>query len=143
VPGLPAEGDGFVAVDDLGRVAGADAVYAAGDGTTVPVKQGGIAAQQALAAATAIARSAGADVALKPFRPVLRAELLTGSRSTYLREHVGGGDGDASTTSEHALWWPPTKVAAPHLAPYLEGLERDEPRLHAEGDPANRIEVLR
>jgi sulfide:quinone oxidoreductase len=138
VRGLPGDGDGFVAVDDLGRVAGLDGVHAAGDGTTAPVKQGGIAAQQALAAATAIARRAGADVPLRPFRPVLRAELLTGSRSTYLREHLAGDDGDhGSTTSDHALWWPPTKVAAPHLAPYLEGLDRGEPRvLHATGDPA-------
>jgi hypothetical protein len=89
----------------------------------------------------------------RPFRPVLRAELLTGSQSTYLREHVAGGGGDqASTASHHVLWWPPTKVAAPHLAPYLEGLETGqhwpfgsaaEPHaIHAQGDPTGGIEVI-
>ena len=57
--------------------------------------------------------------------PVLRAELLTGSRSTFLRQAVAGGAGEqASSASDTALWWPPTKVAAPYLAPYLERLDR-------------------
>jgi sulfide:quinone oxidoreductase len=120
IEGLPADADGFHPVDELGRVDGLDGVFAAGDGTTLPIKQGGIAAQQAASAASAIAGRAGADVEPHPFRPVLRAELLAGSRSTYLREHVASTVGETSTASEHALWWPPTKVAAPHLAPYLE-----------------------
>ena len=45
-----------------GRVTGLSDVYAAGDITTFPVKQGGIAAQQAEAAAEAIAAAAGVDV---------------------------------------------------------------------------------
>ena len=39
------------AVDAIGRVPGAEDVYAAGDITTFPVKQGGLAAQQADVAA--------------------------------------------------------------------------------------------
>ena len=39
---LPADPDGFLAVDDHCRVLGLDAVYAAGDGTTFAIKQGGI-----------------------------------------------------------------------------------------------------
>ena len=152
VDGLPSDADGFLPVDELGHVRDADGVFAAGDGTNVPIKQGGIAAQQALAAATAIAIRAGADVRPRPLRPILRAELLTGSQSTYLREHVAGGGGvDASTASDHALWWPPSKVAAPHLAPYLEGAAAGlrgpaatpEPHvIHAQGDPAGGIEVI-
>lgn len=131
VPGLPADAEGFLPVDEHGRVRGLANVYGAGDGTTIPVKQGGVAAQQARAAAMTIAARTGAPVVPQPFRPVLRAELLTGTRSTWLRQHMAGGGGDqASTASEHALWWPATKIAAPHLAAYLE--RRD-------GDPAGRI----
>ncbi len=43
--------DGFIPVDEYGRVRGLDDVFAAGDITNFPVKQGGIATQQADAAA--------------------------------------------------------------------------------------------
>lgn len=151
ITGLPADAEGFLPVDEHGLVRGTDDVFGAGDGTTNPIKQGGIAAQQAFAAAMAIAARAGVDLVPKPFRPVLRAELLTGTQSTYLREHVAGGAGaQTSTASDHALWWPPTKVAAPHLAPYLVSVDEGghppasaEPRvIHAEGDPAGGIEII-
>ena len=47
IPGIPQNGDGFVPTDEYGRVRGRDDVFAAGDMTTFPIKQGGIAAQQA------------------------------------------------------------------------------------------------
>jgi len=120
VDGLPADDHGFIPVDEHGRVRGVEGVYAAGDGTTFPVKQGGVAAQQADAAALAIARATGVEVEAQPFDPVLRAKLLTGARAAYLREALGPEGGEAtSTASEHALWWPPTKVAAPYLTGYL------------------------
>ncbi len=56
IGGIPQTFDGFVPVDSFGMVSGTQDVYAAGDITTFPVKQGGIAAQQADAAAEAIAR---------------------------------------------------------------------------------------
>ena len=56
-------------------VRGVDDVYAAGDMTTFPLKQGGIAAQMADAAASAIAVRAGVPVAQHPFRPVIRGLL--------------------------------------------------------------------
>jgi sulfide:quinone oxidoreductase len=128
VDGLPTDPDGFIPVDDHGAVRGLGGVFAAGDGTTFPIKQGGIAAQQACAAAHVIAGRAGADVDPKPFRPELHAKLLTGTRAKYLREAVAGGEGDASSTAaDESLWWPPTKVAAPYLAPYLEQLDAGAP----------------
>jgi sulfide:quinone oxidoreductase len=151
IEGLPVDDHGFLPVDEYGRVRGVEHVYGAGDGTDNPIKQGGIAAQQAGTAAQSIARAAGADVVPRPFRPVLRAELLTGSASTYLREHVAGGaGGQSSVASDHVLWWPPTKVAAPHLAPYLSALDAGEAEpppsaphaLHAQGDPTGGIEVI-
>ena len=86
--GLPFDHDGFVPVDLHGRVHGLEDVYAAGDSTTCPIKQGGVAAQQADAVAEAIAARAGADVDPRPFRPVLRGLLLTGGVAAL--PQVGG-----------------------------------------------------
>ena len=119
ISGLPVDGQGFVRVDAHGLVAGEDDVYAAGDATTVPIKQGGIAAQQADAVAEAIAARAGAPVTPAPFRPVLRGMLLTGSTPRYLRAEVAGGRGEDWEVSRHALWWPPSKIAGRYLSPYL------------------------
>jgi sulfide:quinone oxidoreductase len=150
--GLPADPNGFVPVDETGAVSGRAGVFAAGDGTTMPIKQGGVAAQQADVAARSIAVRAGADVAPRPFRPKLRSQLLAGAQSVYLRQAVAGGAGEqASQAADHALWWPPSKVAAPYLASYLERLDAGDadpvrigaPRvLHAQGDPAGGIETL-
>ena len=57
--GLPADSRGFIPVDAHGRVAGTPGVYAAGDATTFPVKQGGLATQQADAVAEAVAADLG------------------------------------------------------------------------------------
>jgi len=119
LPGLPADPGGFIPVDLHGRVRGEDHVYAAGDATNSPIKQGGVASQQADAAAEAIAARAGADVDPQPFRPVLRGLLLTGSTPRYMRAEVTGGQGQEWRVSDHALWWPPSKIAGKRLAPYL------------------------
>jgi sulfide:quinone oxidoreductase len=121
--GIAADADGFVSVDSHGRVAGADRVWAAGDGIAFPVKFGGLAAQQADAAAADIAVEAGAIVGRAPFRPVLRGRLLTSSGPRYLRHDAAGGDGEGEATT-HALWWPPSKINGRYLAPWLA--ERDE-----------------
>lgn len=117
--GLPSTVDGFVPVDSFGRVHGLQDVFAAGDATSFPVKQGGIAAQQAEAAAEAIAADAGADLEPRPFRPVLRGLLLTGSRPRYLRREIAGGSGETSWASTEPLWWPPSKIVGRYLAPFL------------------------
>ncbi|MBN1529401.1 MAG: NAD(P)/FAD-dependent oxidoreductase [Thermoleophilaceae bacterium] len=119
VQGLPGDGDGFIPVDLHARVEGLEHVYAAGDATTNPIKQGGVAAQQADAAAEAIAAELGVIEAPHPFRPVLRGLLLTGGTPRYFRSEVAGGRGDDLEVSESALWWPPGKIAGRHLAPYL------------------------
>ena len=117
--GVPCGGDGFIQTDVHGRVAGLDGVFAAGDATAFPVKQGGLAAQQADAVAEAIAASAGADIDPRPFRPVLRGVLLTGGSARYLRSDISGDAGDDSTVAGEALWWPPNKLCGRYLAPYL------------------------
>jgi len=64
---------GFVPTDLHGRVPDVDVVWAAGDAIAFPVKQGGLASQQADAAAESIAAHAGAELEPRPYRPVLRA----------------------------------------------------------------------
>jgi len=119
IHGLPQTVDGFLPVDPYGRVHGLDDVFAAGDITSFPLKQGGIAAQQAETAAETIAACAGADLKPRPFRPVLRGMLLTGTRPRYLRHEITGGFGEASLASTEPLWWPPAKVVGRYLAPFL------------------------
>ncbi|MGV1049416.1 MAG: NAD(P)/FAD-dependent oxidoreductase [Solirubrobacterales bacterium] len=119
IPGLPVDELGFLPVDEHGRVRGVAGVYAAGDVTSFPLKQGGIATQQADAAAEAIAADLGEDIRPAPFRPVLRGLLLTGRAPRYLRAEVLGGRATRSTAEEEAIWWPPAKIAGRRLGPFL------------------------
>ncbi len=123
IAGVPADAEGFISVDTHGRVTGLEGVYAAGDGIAFPIKQGGLATQQADAVAETIAAAAGAPVEPEPFRPVLRGVLLTGGDDRFMRSGIAGGQGE-SDIATHALWWPPTKIASRYLAPFLFG--RDE-----------------
>ncbi len=90
IAGVPSDRDGYVAVDDHGRVIGAQHAFAAGDVTNFPIKQGGIATQQAAAAAEAIAAELG-HAAPKPFDPILRGVLWSGGEPLYLSGHRGDG----------------------------------------------------
>lgn len=131
IDGLPQTIDGFVPVDAHARVDGLVDVFAAGDITNYPIKQGGVAAQQADAAAEAIAADAGADVTMHPFHPVLRGVLFTGGVPRYLRRETSDVR-DTSTVSTEALWWPPAKIAGRYLAPFLAAFAGVEP---AEEEP--------
>ena len=139
LPGVPHNASGFVPTDEHGRVAVEGDVYAAGDLTDFPVKQGGLATQQADAAAESIAADAGAPIEPKPFTPVLRGLLLTGLSPRYLRAEPGHY---ASATDTEPLWWPPAKIVGRHLAPFLAshmGLSEAPPRV--EGGKAVEVEV--
>jgi sulfide:quinone oxidoreductase len=121
--GLPHDGDGFVPVDRYGRVRGADRVWAVGDMTQRPLKQGGLAAQQAdVAAADIAATVAGADVEVRPYEPKLQGKLLTGDEPLYLERSADAPA--ASEASSAFLWWPSHKVVGHHLGRYLEALDR-------------------
>lgn len=119
IGGLPEGENGFVPVDEHGRVPDLPGVYAAGDVTNSPLKQGGLAAQQADAAAEAIAADLGDPLKPRPFRPVLRGLLLTGRAPRYLRSEVTGGRPARSQVDEDALWWPPAKIMGRRLGPLL------------------------
>jgi sulfide:quinone oxidoreductase len=114
--GLPCDRHGFLPIDDHCHVGGAQDVFAAGDATQFPLKQGGIATQQADTAAAGIAALAGAPVEPEPFRPVLRGLLMTGMAPRYLRSEPGG---TSSAVDTEALWWPPAKIVGKYLAPFL------------------------
>jgi sulfide:quinone oxidoreductase len=119
IPGLPCDAGGFLLVDDHGLVRGCPDVLAAGDATAFPVKHGGLAAQQADAVAETIAARAGAAAAPEPFRPLLRAQLLTGGAPLYLAADLSVLPVVAEV-SEQPLWSPPAKIAGRYLAPLLE-----------------------
>ena len=90
VEGLPHDREGFIPVDPHGRVDGIDHVYAAGDITTFPFKQGGLATQQADACAEAMLADLGLPIEPRPFSPVLQGVLYTGDEPAYMRAPVGG-----------------------------------------------------
>jgi sulfide:quinone oxidoreductase len=121
IAGLPQDDEGYLPVDEHGRVLGCTDVYAAGDVTDFPVKHGGLAAQQADAVADAIAAGLGAVGHPEPFRPIMRALLLTGRDPLYLRAELGTGGffPVAGTISTEPLWSPPEKVGGRHLASFL------------------------
>ena len=122
IAGIPQTFEGFVPVDAHGRVTGLTGVYAAGDITTFPFKQGGIAAQQAEAAAEAILADLGLDVEPRPFRPVLRGLLLTGAEPRFLHTELAEGGHGRSWASTEPLWWPPAKIVGRYLSPFLAGM---------------------
>jgi sulfide:quinone oxidoreductase len=132
IDGLPADENGFIPIDELARVKGVDDVYAAGDGTNFPIKQGGLGSQQADAAAEDIAHRLGTAGPAKPFRPILRGKLLTGDESLNLRKDVAGGAGEGEASPDY-LWWPPHKISARYLSPLLYHGD-----VHSEPDPPTR-----
>jgi sulfide:quinone oxidoreductase len=136
LPGLPHDRHGFIPVDGHGRVHGIEGVYAAGDVTSFPLKQGGLAAQQADAVTEAIAAELDLPISPRPFTPVLRGLLLTGGAPLYLRaqpQRIPRGATvaieaptplrrsvrDASAAAGQPLWWPPAKIAGRYLGPFL------------------------
>jgi sulfide:quinone oxidoreductase len=124
IDGLPYDPNGFIPIDDHAQVPGVDRTFAIGDVTNFPVKQGGIATQQADAAAEAIAAELGCEVEANPLDPVLRGVLWTGSKPRYLFGWLAGGHGETSVASERPPW-PidnPSKLIGRYLTPFLAEL---------------------
>ncbi len=122
--GLPQDGGGFIPVDEYGRVRGVDHVWAAGDATDTPIKQGGVAAQLADTAAMSIAALAGSSVEVRPFDPVLEGVLMTGGSPRYLRyQPASEGVAEESVFTEVARGADLPKIASRYLEPQLRGTE--------------------
>lgn len=127
VGGLIHDSEGFVRIDDHCRALHRERIFAAGDTTSFPVKQGGIAAQQADVAAEAIAAELGVPISPSAFDPVLRGVLWTGHESVYLQNRLGGGQGDASTFSTEPPWkGGKEKIVARRLSSFLAEIDAEQ-----------------
>jgi sulfide:quinone oxidoreductase len=124
IRGIPCGEHGFLRIDPHGEVAGTTRIYAAGDATDFAVKFGGIAAQQADAAAEAIAALAGAPVSPQPLAPVIHGMLLTNAKPLYLSARLSGGHGFSSEISDTPIEEDQAKIAAKYLTPYLHAHAR-------------------
>lgn len=136
VPGLPADDHGFLPTDPRGRLDGTSNVWAAGDGTSFPVKQGGLATQQADVAAAGVALELGFADEVEEFDPVLRAQLFTGGESLYLTRSLAD-PADRGQASWDCPWSPRFKVIGRHL-PSVLGYELEG---DAELPPRETVEV--
>ena len=126
VPGLIHDADGFVRIDDHCRALHRERIYAAGDTTSFPVKQGGIASQQADVAAEAIAAELGVPIEPSPFDPILRGVLWTGYEPLYLQGRPGSEHDETSTLSTEPPWKGDTdKIVARRLTSFLAEVDSD------------------
>jgi len=125
IPGLGGGGPhGFIPIDNSCCVPGTQArIYAAGDAAAYPVKHGGLGAQMADTAASAIARLAGADVDYTEFLPTIRGKLLTGKAPLYISARVVGPSGFLSEVHDKPPWPEDDKIVAEELGPYLAQLD--------------------
>jgi sulfide:quinone oxidoreductase len=126
LPGLPHDARGFLDTSDVPDV------HVVGDAShDAPIKQGGLAAQQADAVVQRIAEACGAPPPAHGPEPViLRGLLDTRHGPRFLRADLADPDG-TSTFSDTALWWPPTAVATRRLAPYLASFDLVAGAAHA------------
>lgn len=135
--GVPCDPHGFIPVDPHGRVIDLPGVYAAGDGTTASIKQGGLAAQEADAVVAHVRWRLGAGPEPEPPSLVLRGVLGTPRGTLYLQADLGPGRaGEGSIASWLPLWPAPGRVASRWLGSYLDdgGATRDDrliPRVNA------------
>ncbi len=128
--------DRFLHIDEFGQVRNAGGrIFAAGDATDQPVKQGGISAQQADTAAAAIVHLAGLGPRPAPLRPRIDAKLITGGVPIYLSAYVIDGLGWQTSFHDQPPWSPDDKIAAEELGPYLRSVD-DDVRLDNVGVPA-------
>ena len=127
--GVPSGWDGFIPTDARGGVQGLRDVFAAGDVCDFPVKQGGLAAQQADVIAAELAAGAGAAVAQPEGRYVLRSRLLGADGPLYLRTELddrGRPVPGAATVSAEAPWWPAAKAFGRYLSPWMADQQLQE-----------------
>lgn len=127
IGGIPCDADGFVSVDEHGGVIGLERVYAVGDVTTFPLKQGALTTQQADAVGEAIAAAVVGGFEPRSFDPLLRGVLWTGRRPRYLYGRPNGAHDEASSFSERPQGPLRTgKVSARYLSPLVDRLTAED-----------------
>ncbi len=129
ITGVPTDNLGFITTDPVGGVIGLPDVYAAGDMTNFPIKQGGLAALQADLIAECIASAHGAVVKEPRVQHVLRARLLGGAHPIFMRTVLDEFGQATSATlqresfEESEYSTAPEKVFGRYLTPYLHTSE--------------------
>jgi sulfide:quinone oxidoreductase len=127
IRGILHDPDGFVQIDEHCRVLKRERIFAAGDVTNFPVKQGGIATQQADVIAEAIAANLGLEIEPRAFDPVLRGVLWTGEEPRYLQGWLGGGHGETSSLTAEPPWEAKEgKIVGRYLTDFLAGVDSRE-----------------
>jgi sulfide:quinone oxidoreductase len=129
--GVPGDWSGFVATDETGRVESLSHVFAAGDMTHFPVKQGGIATQQADVIAAELARRVGVDSPRTSVRYVLRTQLLGAGGPLFVQVELDARGrlvtrDDRPPIGAEAPWWPAAKLFGRHLSPWMAGRARSD-----------------
>ncbi len=139
ISGLPSDGDGFIPTDEHGQVRGVEDVFAAGDGTDFPIKQGGLGTQQADACAEMIAVACRRRRGAATFHAGASREAHHEIRIPQPFRRYFRGRRRQVPRHPEVLWWPSRKLAGRYLAPYLSGTESD---FESEAsDRAHEIEV--
>lgn len=127
IRGVLHDPDGFVRVDDHCRVLKRDRVFAAGDVTSFPVKQGGIATQQADVIAEAIAADLGVEIEPQGFDPILRGVLWTGEEPRYLQGWLSGGHGETSSLTAEPPWGTAEgKIVGRYLTAFIADIDSSQ-----------------
>ena len=104
-PGVPCDANGFVLVDDAFRVRDDDDVFAVGDATAGPYKQGGLAAQQADVVAEQIAWQRERSTPRARTVPSCAASCGPPTAPATCAPSRPG-NATSAEVSDECLWWP-------------------------------------
>jgi hypothetical protein len=128
IDGLPADPEGFLAVDEHCRVVGAQNVYAAGGRHLLPGQAGRHRDPAGRRRRGSDRRRGRLRGRACPFDPVLRGVLWTGDEPRYLYGRPSGGHGEVSKLSEAPPWSERDgKIVGRYLTPFLAAsLDRSE-----------------
>jgi sulfide:quinone oxidoreductase len=123
-PGVPTSAErGFITVDQYGAARGLRNVYAAGDVTDMPVKHGGLAAEQAAVAAEAIAALSGVDIEPRPLHPVLNVMLNGAAKPLMIRAQALDLRGIEVEVTDEAMWSAVGMLHSEFLGPCLAAID--------------------
>ncbi len=126
IDGLPLVDEEFIPVDRHQQVLGPDGplsgVYAVGDATDFPAKQGGLASDEADAAVAAIEAELGGGPVPAPFSGEIQAILLTDQHRMIMRAVIGE-DGSSSSLPAPELDGPEQKIHSRLLGERLREID--------------------
>lgn len=126
IGGVATDALGFVEVDEDLRVCGGERVWAAGACIAAALEHSALSAQQADAAAAAIAAACRGEPPGEAARaPDLTGILLAARREQWLAENPAG----TTEPSTRCLWWPPGRAVGSMLAGRIAAWD---PSLHRE-----------